>query len=101
MLYLYLAASSRRLGHDGGAVAGGGRGHDQGHVVDFVLADEVRLLSSEVLGRRESYSFTMAYDDVFVFVCACVYGGGGGACIYLCYHHGNFITERISRMLYL
>lgn len=100
MLYLYLAASSRRLGHDGGAVAGGGRGHDQGHVVDFVLADEVRLLSSEVLGRRESYFFTMAYDDVFVFVCACVYGGGG-ACIYLCYHHGNFITERISRMLYL
>lgn len=53
MLYLYLAASSRRLGQDGGAVAGGGRGHDQSHVVDLVLADEVRLLSSEVLKRRE------------------------------------------------
>lgn len=88
MLYLYLAASSRRLGHDGGAVAGGGRGHDQGHVVDFVLADEVRLLSSEVLGRRESYFFTMAYDDgmcvlIFVFVCAYVYVGLFTVFVYL------------------
>lgn len=72
MLYLYLAASSRRLGHDGGAVAGGGRGHDQGHVVDFVLADEVRLLSSEVLGRRESYFF-LQWHMMMVCVSLCLF----------------------------